>query len=157
MRRPTLVVGECANCEAVFARFVPPNVADRVRFCSERCTDRAMTRAVGTRAPKRARPSLQDRLMARLVHNATTGCIEWMGAVNQGGYGLIGCEGSLVVAHRVSWELSGKTVPLGLELDHLCVNPRCCNVEHLELVTHRENMRRAYSRRAAQRSAAARA
>ena len=35
----------------------------------------------------------------------------------------------------------------GLELDHLCVNPGCCNPDHLELVTGAENTRRAHERR----------
>jgi hypothetical protein len=34
-------------------------------------------------------------------------------------------------------------VPEGLELDHLCENPPCCNPAHLEPVTHAENNRRA--------------
>lgn len=34
------------------------------------------------------------------------------------------------------------------ELDHLCRRPACCNPDHLEPVTHRTNMRRAYAREA---------
>ena len=30
----------------------------------------------------------------------------------------------------------------GLELDHLCVNPPCINIDHLELVTPQENSAR---------------
>lgn len=33
-------------------------------------------------------------------------------------------------------------IPEGLELDHLCRNPACCNPWHLEPVTHQENSRR---------------
>jgi hypothetical protein len=29
-----------------------------------------------------------------------------------------------------------------MELDHLCRNKGCCNPEHLEIVTHEENMHR---------------
>lgn len=35
--------------------------------------------------------------------------------------------------------------PKGLELDHLCKNPPCCNPEHLDPVTRRENNRRSDS------------
>lgn len=36
-------------------------------------------------------------------------------------------------------------LPPGLELDHLCRNKSCVRPDHLEAVTHRENMRRAYA------------
>lgn len=44
--------------------------------------------------------------------------------------------------HVVVWEHTYGAKPEGMELDHLCRVPACCNIEHLELVTHRENMRR---------------
>jgi hypothetical protein len=34
-------------------------------------------------------------------------------------------------------------VPKGLEIDHLCRKRECCNPEHLEVVTHKQNMQRA--------------
>ena len=33
-------------------------------------------------------------------------------------------------------------IPDGCELDHLCRNRACCNPDHLEPVTHLENVRR---------------
>jgi hypothetical protein len=77
-------------------------------------------------------------------------CIPWTGRINVDGYGTIGCR----LAHRVAWIDVHGVIPDGLELDHLCHDPevcqlgsacphrRCCNVEHLEVVTHTENIRR---------------
>jgi hypothetical protein len=45
-------------------------------------------------------------------------------------------------AHRLVYERLVGPIPDGLELDHLCRNPTCCNPAHLEPVTHRENMLR---------------
>lgn len=47
-----------------------------------------------------------------------------------------------VYAHRFSYELHRGEIPDGLEIDHLCFNTLCVNPDHLEAVTHRENMRR---------------
>lgn len=51
------------------------------------------------------------------------------------------------VVHRVTYQLLVGPIPEGLELDHLCEVKACCNPEHLEPVTHAENLRRCrYSR-----------
>jgi hypothetical protein len=48
------------------------------------------------------------------------------------------------LAHVVAYEEAVGLVPAGLELDHLCRQTLCVNPVHVEPVTHRENMRRAY-------------
>lgn len=48
--------------------------------------------------------------------------------------------------HRLMWEKwNGKKIPAGMELDHLCRNPTCINPNHIEAVTHRENVLRGTS------------
>lgn len=74
----------------------------------------------------------------------STLCHEWLKARNDRGYGTTAAgEGRL--AHRVIWERERGPVPAGLELDHLCRNRWCVNPDHLEPVTHKENMRRGYA------------
>jgi HNH endonuclease len=41
--------------------------------------------------------------------------------------------------HAVLWERNNGAVPEGFTLDHLCRNRGCINLQHLELVTNREN------------------
>lgn len=56
------------------------------------------------------------------------------------GYGRVYVgKGRYKGAHVAAWEKAHGPVPKGLHLDHLCRNPSCINIEHLEPVTPKEN------------------
>lgn len=67
-----------------------------------------------------------------------TPCWIWQGVIYRG-YGRMGIKR----AHRVYFERLYGPVPDGYELDHLCQVKACVNPDHLEVVTHTVNMRRA--------------
>lgn len=67
----------------------------------------------------------------------TTPCWIWQGAF-VGDYG----NSSGTLAHRRVYEDTCGPVPPGLELDHLCEVKACVRPDHLEPVTHAENMHR---------------
>ena len=48
------------------------------------------------------------------------------------------------MAHWLLFEEVNGRIPAGLEIDHLCKNKLCINPDHLEAVTHAENMRRRF-------------
>ncbi len=88
-----------------------------------------------------------DRIMAKVVMEGD--CWVWTGAVGSSGYGHVaagGRRGGMVSVHRTVWEHQNGPIPDGLQLDHLCGVIRCCNPEHLEPVTHKENQRRRAAR-----------
>jgi hypothetical protein len=72
-------------------------------------------------------------------------CDEFTGARDDRGYGREWwpLERRVRGAYQNARERVHGPVPDGLELDHLCMNPPCINPDHLEPVTHAENMRRA--------------
>jgi hypothetical protein len=73
------------------------------------------------------------------------GCWLWTGAKSNG-YGCLfrrkNGQGQTFWAHVVSYTAHKRLLAPGLELDHLCKVKHCINPDHLEAVTHRENVRR---------------
>lgn len=70
------------------------------------------------------------------------GCWGWKGATHPLGYGQLSVAGKVRFGHRIAYELYRGPIAPGLEIDHLCRNAVCSNPDHLEAVTHAENLRR---------------
>jgi hypothetical protein len=70
-------------------------------------------------------------------------CVLWTGPVNRGGYGVTRIGNTTTSAHRLAWIKANGPLSDELEVDHLCRNRLCVNLEHLEPVTRSENTRRA--------------
>lgn len=72
-----------------------------------------------------------------------TPCWIWRHARgNAMGHGKVMFRKKKTWAHRVMWMQHNGPVPDGLELDHLCRVPPCINPDHIEAVTHAENLLR---------------
>lgn len=103
--------------------------------------------------------ALWARVLAR-IDVTPDGCWLWLGALNADGYGCIrtgtgGGRGGVGRVHRLAVIVRDGVILDGHEVDHAChysglchVNPcphrRCVNPDHLEQVTHGDNMRRQY-------------
>jgi hypothetical protein len=74
--------------------------------------------------------------------NPLTGCWEWVGRRNDGGYGVACGVPDEPLAHRAVWTLLVGPIPHGIQLDHLCRLRCCVNPTHLEEVTGAENLAR---------------
>lgn len=95
---------------------------------------------------------LPDHIANYLAVDEDSGCWLWLrsrkgkGVATGGGYGQIVIEGRAYSVHRVVWEFFYGPIPPHLEIDHVkargCKYSHCANPEHLETVTHAENVRR---------------
>ena len=104
-----------------------------------------------------ARPMTQD-LVGHLefdfwqkVGKGAGSCWQWRGPTHRG-YGKMwdALHGRPWFVHRLSYVFSGRPIPAGLTVDHLCSNRACVRWDHLELVSQTENVRRGYRRMAKQ-------
>ena len=87
---------------------------------------------------------LPPRIASKIAVDEATGCWLWT-AYKLNGYGRLhwgSRRNDTAFAHRVVYSLIVGPVPRGLDLDHLCRRPAYCNPQHVEPVTHRENVLR---------------
>lgn len=83
-----------------------------------------------------------ERLWSKITKGAKGECWTWGACHYPQGYGMFYWDGRLQRVHRIVYELVVGPIPAGLVIDHLCRNRGCCNPDHLEPVTNRENMLR---------------
>lgn len=73
------------------------------------------------------------------------GCWFWDGPVNRNGYSRTTIDGRTIVLHRLIYQIMKGPLTKKKVLDHLCRERRCCNPDHLQPVTVKENTRRGES------------
>ena len=141
-RATCYVVKDCVVCGKSFRSKAS---ADR-RYCGRKCMAAAVLRGDYSTGVE-ARP-VMDRIAENIKIDQDTDCWTWTGGLTtdsgkgNGGYAKIHVKGKHCLGHIVTYEEYYGPVPEGLELDHKCRNRACVNPDHVEAVTHRENIMR---------------
>ena len=86
--------------------------------------------------------TLVEKILSRTIMN-DNGCLVWQGAHISNGYGQIRNKNGSTLVHRIVWESFNGPIMNQLTIDHLCRTKDCVNIDHMELVTLEENVRRA--------------
>jgi hypothetical protein len=111
----------------------------RTKYCCRSCANRGRT----------VRKISLDERFKKYVDVQQSGCWKWTGSLTKG-YGQMsdtynkGVKRRSILAHRFAYERKYGCVPEGKQLDHLCRNRWCCNPDHLEPVTCKENLNRGH-------------
>ena len=81
-----------------------------------------------------------ERFKKFIQINETTGCWEFTGYINKGGYGVFkGYDNKNVLAHRFSYEYYVGKISENLEICHKCNHKKCVNYEHMRQDTKSSN------------------
>lgn len=93
-----------------------------------------------------SKPTMLDRFWSKVDVCGADDCWNWLASLHGLGYGQFNTGRRIMNAHIIAYELqTGRQVPIGLEIDHLCRNRICMNGRHLEPVTKKENILRGQS------------
>lgn len=110
------------------------------------CTERIENREVYSRAFERY---ISKIAISSVSFYENTPCWKWTGSTHPvTGYGefrIDGRRGTTIKKsspHRYIYQYLIGEIPSGKEVDHLCHNRACSNPLHLQLLTHKDNIRR---------------
>lgn len=81
-----------------------------------------------------------SKIKERSIVDPVTGCWNSTFVLDKAGRANMGFRGkSRMLVHRVAYICTKGPIPEGMTVNHDCENPKCCNPEHLTIMTQSEN------------------
>jgi hypothetical protein len=90
--------------------------------------------------------TLSERFAYYASPEPNSGCWLWIGSVDRHGYGQIRIVGKLQYATHLALTLDGRPRPKNAVARHSCDTPNCCNPNHLNWGTYKDNSQDALKR-----------
>lgn len=81
----------------------------------------------------------KDEFLSLVDKSNLNECHNFLGTLNNCGYGRASYNGRQDGAHRIIWEIEVGEIPKGKLVLHKCDNKRCCNVNHLYIGDYFDN------------------
>lgn len=82
---------------------------------------------------------IKERFLEKLLVDQNTHCWNWIGGLDNNGYGNFRIGNKIIKAHRAAYEFFCGELIDGMDICHNCFNPSCVNPLHLRQDTRRSN------------------
>lgn len=83
------------------------------------------------------------KIFSKILINKENSCWEYTGAIGGDGYGRFSIYPNggrkYLLVHRIMFKLFKEDLVSNKVIDHICMNRKCCNPDHLRQVTLKEN------------------
>jgi hypothetical protein len=124
-------------CEQQFVtyldHYLSPKRKQKGLFCTRKCANQYQ------------REMAWETFLSHIAPPNERGCRLWTGGV-QNSYGRVTYLRRSWTAHRLLWERANGPIPQGKIILHDCDERLCCELSHLRVGTHRQNMQDASTR-----------
>ena len=81
-----------------------------------------------------------ENFWSKVDKKSANECWPWKLMKSKGGYGRLTFQSKDLTAHRVAYTFGKGPIEEGMQINHICCSRDCCNPNHLEVVTCKQNL-----------------